>query len=222
MKYIHGLFSFLILSGILNAQLIVGPDADSSKEHEKAILSFTSENMGVILPIIKDASTENNHQKGGVIFTSRSGRQVKMWTEADDLGMAKYVALTPGLPTSVILPSDNLTTSMGKGVLIANPLVNDTPMGVLELSHQEKTFILPLLGTVEFPPFKYVKHPYIGTIGFSEIENGLFPTTKPPKSFLWVYGGGTPQTGGGQWHLWSAGVEMAPIIVDDDYFNQLP
>lgn len=140
-------------------------------------------------------------RKGGVIFTSRSGRQVKMWTEADDLGMAKYVALTPGLPTSVILPSDNLSTSVGKGVLVSNPLVNDTPMGVLELSHQEKTFVLPLLGTVEFPPFQYVK---------------------PPKSFLWVYGGGTPQTGGGQWHLWSAGVEMAPIIVDDDYFNQLP
>lgn len=73
MKYIHGLFSFFMLNGILNAQLIVGPDADSSKEHEKSILSFTSENMGVILPIIKDASTENNHQKGGGDFHKSLG-----------------------------------------------------------------------------------------------------------------------------------------------------
>ncbi|MFV0530980.1 MAG: hypothetical protein ACK5MD_06040 [Flavobacteriales bacterium] len=71
-----------------------------------------------------------------------------------------------------------------------------------------------------------VKHPYIGTIGFAETENVLFPNTKPTKKFLWVFNGGTKDTdGAGQWHLWSSGVEMPPtggIIIDQDYLNNLP
>lgn len=211
-----------LLPNFLLSQVVIGDDSILEIKNEKALLSFTSQGMGIILPIIHSHALEDNLKIPGALFTSRADRQVKMWIEGNGEGNAGFISLTSSLPYTAPFPVANPSRDLGKGVLIGTSVEDSQSKGVLELNNPHKTLILPRLGDVNRPPHKYVKNPAIGTIGFSEIKNPFFPDSKPAKQFLWVFGGGTVENKGGQWHLWSAGVEMPPLIIDDSYFNNLP
>ncbi|GEM53150.1 hypothetical protein EB1_29400 [Empedobacter brevis NBRC 14943 = ATCC 43319] len=226
-KNIVLLILLLSVSSIkVNAQIVIGDNSNSSDN--KALLSFTSENMGVILPIINSnteaASTGNVVKTPGTIYVSRADKQVKVYMAVSPQNSTGLLALTPTLPTTVTLPTANTSveSTENAGVIIGSETT--TQKGILVLESEEKTMVMPLIGTVEQPPHKYVKNPYIGTIGFAETENVLFPSTKPTKKLLWVFNGGNKSTdGAGQWHLWRSGVEMPPSgIIDQDYLDNLP
>lgn len=222
--------SILLVTGVVTAksQVIIGDNAGSVPAHNKALLSFTSENMGIILPIInsatENAASNNVVKTPGTIYVSRADKQVKMYMNVSPKNSTGLVSLTPTLPAAVTLPSANTSTESTEktGVIIGDAATTQT--GILVLENNQKTLVMPLIGTVANPPHKSVKSPYIGTIGFAETENVIFPTTKPTKKFLWVFSGGDKSiNGAGQWHLWRSGIEMPPTeVIDQAYLDNLP
>lgn len=220
----------IILTGIsIKSQIIIGDNnpqflsADS-----KALLSFSSENMGIILPIInsatESATTNNVVRTPGTMYVSRADRSIKVYAFPSTQDPTGILSLTPSLPAAVVLPTASSETESDQDTGVIMGAVSTTQKGILVLEHEAKTLILPLIGTVTQPPHKFVKSPYIGTIGFAETENAVFPTTKPNKKLLWVFNGGDNSiSGAGQWHLWRAGVEMPPTeVIDQSYLDNLP
>ncbi|WP_312306328.1 hypothetical protein [Chryseobacterium sp.] len=220
MKYIY--IAILLFSVFAQsfAQVVIGDNAGSTLPNEKALLSFTSENMGIVLPILSTAALESSvGSQDGSLYVSRANKTVKFYTEPNENNTTGLVALTSVAPSAYTMPTLNNTTEITTtGVIIG---ANTTAVqGVLVLEDSEKTLVLPKLGDVANPPHLSVTNPYIGTIGFSEIENVVFPATKPAKKFFWVYGGGG--TGVGEWHLWSAGVERPPVNPNPVDINNFP
>lgn len=227
MKNIVGLVLVVATGVLVRAQVVIGDNAGAAVPNSKAILSFTSDKMGIILPIInsagENAAAGNIVKVPGALFVSRTDRQVKVYESATIENPNGLLALTPSLPTSVPMPTENPAAepTISTGAIIGAKVPNQN--GILVLESDTKTLVLPKIGDAQQPPHKYLKNPYIGTIGFSEIENAVFPTTKPAKKFLWVYGGGTALNDAGQWHLWRAGVELPPVgVIDQNYLNNLP
>lgn len=211
-----------------NAQVVIGDNAGTVSPHNKAILSFSSENMGIILPIINTATetttTNNVVRVPGTLYVSRADRQVKVYAFPSVQNTTGLLSLTPTLPSTVTLPTANVSGESTENAGVIIDAKATVQKGILVLENDQKTLVLPMLGTIARPPHKFVKNPYIGTIGFAETENILFPTTKPSKKLFWVFNGGTKATAGaGQWHLWSAGVEMPPSgVIDQNYLDNLP
>lgn len=221
--------AILLTLGIsLKSQVIIGDNAGSLPTHDNAIMSFTSENMGIVLPIINavtETSTSNNVVRvPGTLYVSRADRQVKVYMGESPQNSTGLIALTPTLPSGVTLPSANSAaeSTAGAGVIVGAETTSER--GILVLEDDEKTLVMPLIGTVTKPPHKAIKSPYIGTIGFAETENAVFPSTKPSKKLLWVYNGGDKSVNGaGQWHLWRSGTELPPAgTIDQNYLNNLP
>jgi len=223
MKYI--LILIVLLSKLVKSQIVIGDNAGVSPAHNKALLSFTSENMGIILPLInstaEDATSNNALKVPGVLYVSRKDRQVKVYMSPSPQNPDGLIALTQKLPISITIPSENTYSESLPNAGVIMGASTTTQKGILVLESAEKTLVLPKLGSAKVSPHKSLKDPYIGTIGFSEIENAIFPATKPYKKFLWVYGGGNKSDG--QWHLWRAGVEFPfPDDINQDYLNNLP
>lgn len=205
---------------IVNAQVVIGPNSESVVPNEKVILSFTTEGMGIVLPIIDNAPSERRARIKGAIFTSSIDRQVKVWIDGTEMFDATFVNLTTPLSSSILLPSGNTSSLIGGGITIGDNKDMGFAKGILELRDNTKALILPNLGASGLPPNKYIKSPYIGTIGFYETTSRFFGDSVPSKGMLWVYGGGPD--GEGLWHLWSAGPSGWSVIVDDDYISTLP
>ncbi len=225
LKIIYAILFGIILNGIssLKAQVVIGDNAQNARPHPKALLSFTSTHMGIILPMINSAtetaSSNNIVQMPGALFVSGANKQVKAFMATSPHNESGIINLT--IPISTAVSSSSATeTSQRLGVVIGNP--NTTQTGILVLEDDEKTLVLPVLGNSDEPPHQYIKNPYIGTIGFSDVKNALYPQ-KPTKKFMWVYGG-TPSGTAGNWHLWRSGVEMPPAatLVTQSYFDNLP
>ncbi|UOE37979.1 hypothetical protein [Chryseobacterium oryzae] len=227
MKKIFISMIFISIVSYANAQVVIGDNSGNIQSNSKAILSFTSQNMGIIPPIInasvEDASTGNIIKVPGTIFVSRKDKQVKVYMTTSPVNTSGLLALTPSLPSTVNLPTANTSaeTTATYGMVIGDNAT--TQQGVLVLEDNTKTLVLPQLGTTTEPPNKFVKSPYIGTFGFSEIENAVFPSTKPTKKFMWVFGGGDSSIAvAGQWQMWRSGVEMPPTeVIDQTYFDNL-
>lgn len=219
----------IMLTGTIKSQIIIGNNnPESVSTDSKALLSFSSENMGIILPIIdsanENASANNTVRVPGALYVSRAERSIRVYAFPSVQDPTGIISLTSPLPSAVVLPTANPIeeTTQNTGVIMG--AVETTQKGILVLEHEAKTLVLPLIGTVAQPPHKFVKSPYIGTIGFAETENAVFPTTKPTKKMLWVYNGGDNSiNGAGQWHMWRAGVEMPPTgVIDQSYLDNLP
>lgn len=228
MKKIIGSIILVTASLSVKSQVIIGDNAGSVSANDKAILSFTSENMGIVLPIINSAtetaSSNNAVKVPGTLYVSRADKQVKVYMLPSPQNSTGFLPLTPKLPAAVTLPTANTSTesTQNAGVIIGSETTSQK--GILVLEDDQKTLIMPSIGTITNPPHKTIKSPYIGTIGFAETENAVFPTTKPSKKLLWVFNGGNKSIpGAGQWHLWRAGAELPPTgVIDQNYLNNLP
>jgi hypothetical protein len=212
----------------VKSQVIIGDNAGSVPANSNAILSFSSENMGIVLPIINSAtetaSSNNVVRVPGTLYVSRADKQIKVYMLPTTQNSTGLLPLTPTLPAAVTLPTANTVaeSTQNAGVIIG--VQTTSQKGILVLENDKKTLVMPSIGTRTNPPHKAIKSPYIGTIGFAETDNVVFPTTKPSKKLLWVFNGGNKSiNGAGQWHLWRAGAELPPTgVIDQNYLDSLP
>lgn len=147
----------LAFSQIINAQVIFGNQSTTSSQ--SVLIEFESINntKGIILPHV--ATDNNNYAAGTLIFDTKDNIiKVKL---AD-----KWQELTENETTYQEII--NTSSDNGKGVIIGTETEN-TPEGVLVLSADDKSLVLPKITN----PTEKVKGPYAGMICYDTASKSL-------------------------------------------------
>jgi len=179
------------------SQVIIGPDQNQISD--KAILSFTTTNQGIILPLT-DNNTNITHTPGTLLF-NRAQRQVQMYTDSGWLSLTGNA-----LSNTITLP----TSALGAEASTARVIIGaDTSSaeGVLILEANDKALILPKVDS----PQENIPSPYVGTIVYGDVPN---PAGGQDMTFLFVYNGQN-------WHIWKAGPDSGFQSDDDITLNDL-
>ena len=216
---IYKLFLLIFSFSFLSAQVIVGDEFTkvNDLDIDKIALSFDTSNMGIILPIIKPVAETNDIIKPGAIFVSAKDNRVKIYNKSYESSLLWLTnSISGSLPVDTSIENNNVND-----FIIGNQ--TNLTKGILVLETDNKTLVLPKIGDKDNPPHKYIKDPYIGTIGFADTKNYTNPNSVLRK-FMWVYGGSGNGINDNEWHLWRAGVDI-PVLsvnINQAYLDNLP
>ena len=139
-----------------------------------ALLDFSSENKGIILPIVETLPTAPLN--GTFIMDGRTGQlkvsvyENDMWKDLSDMGSIS-VETSNGTNTTTAA-TINISTEKGNGVVITDkPISTATTSsnGVLVLDSDSKALVLPKVAN----PHLNIKSPRAGTICYDTASDSL-------------------------------------------------
>lgn len=177
-KILLGLATFAAI--IIQSQVIIGPTQESVSN--KALLSFTTTNQGIVLPLVNN-NVSVTHTAGTLLY-NRADRQVQMYT---DNGWASMTG--DALANSVVLPATGPGTesSIAKVIIGAD---TSNAAGALVLESNDKVLILPKVDE----PYNKIVNPQPGTIVYGNVVKGGVE-----KTYIFIFNGES-------WYTWKAGI----------------
>lgn len=160
------------------AQVVIGET--NTLINNKAILSFTTRNSGIILPIV-DNNTSITHTPGTLLY-NLAERQVQMLTDTGWLSLTGG-AVTPEVDILAGNPNYSSYTenATDQGMIIGAE--SSTSKGLLILESDDKTLILPRVDL----PYEKIYNPHPGTMVYGE---------KDGKTYLYIFNGK-------EWSIWT-------------------